>query len=164
MDNTYGVNIVDWPGSHKFSQLTGSDQLQVALLDSGGTKRMEFKIDYMTADASAPSGYKSKGVTGGDGGMLVGSASDVVGAVTSLDVNFNTFGYVLTTDSPATDANYTPNPSYPNWIWDVWYEVTVKPGPFASGGGFGRPSMTGVHASPSKVGDNTCPVEQVSCQ
>ncbi len=163
VDNTYGVNVVGWPGQHKFSQLTGSDQLQMALYDTGGTKRMEFKIDYLTADSSAPSGYKTKGVTGGDGGMLVGSASDVVAALTSLDVNFNTYGYVLTVDSPKTDASYTANPTYPNWIWDVWYEATVKPGPFASGGGFGRPSITGLHASPSKVGSNTCPVVQVSC-
>ena len=33
---------------------------------------------------------------------------------------------VLNTNSPASNSNYTPNPSYPNWIYDVWYEVKVK--------------------------------------
>jgi hypothetical protein len=126
-------------------------------------KRMEFKIDYLSADSSASSGYGSLGVSGGDGKMIVGNKADVVDAVTSLDVNFNDFNYVLTEDSPATDSNYTPNSTYPDWIYEVWYEVTVDPAPFAAGGGFGEPLITGIHASPSKVGSNTCPVVEVTC-
>ena len=46
---------------------------------------------------------------------------------------------MLTTNSPATDANYTPNPTYPNWIYDVWYEVTVDLDAFPAG--FGYPNI-----------------------
>jgi hypothetical protein len=95
--------------------------------------------------------------------MMLGNKADVVDAVTSLDVNFNDFGYVLTHDSPETDSSYTPDPAYENWIYDVWYEVTVKPGPFAAGGGFGAPKLTKVHASPNKVGPNDIDVKQVTC-
>jgi hypothetical protein len=153
VDNTYGVNAIGWPGGHSFGNLTGSDHVQLSLSDANGVKRMEFKIDYISSSSGAPSGYKSLGVTGGDGGMISGSASDVVGVRTSLDENFNTYGYVLTTNSPATNASYTPNPSYPNWIYDVWYEVTVKLSAFP--GGFGQPLITDIHASPSKTGNNT---------
>jgi len=163
VDNTYGTNAIGWPNGHKFSDLTGSDELTLALYDATNVKRMEFQIDYLTANSGVPSGYKTLCVNGGDGKMTTGSAADVVGCLTSLDVNFNTFGYVLTTNSPATNANYTPNPTNPNWIYKVWYEVTVKPGPFMAGGGFGKPIITNIHASPSKKGKNTCPTVVVSC-
>jgi hypothetical protein len=163
VDNTYGTNAIGWPNGHKFSDLTGSDELTLALYDATNVKRMEFQIDYLTANSGVPSGYKTLCVNGGDGKMITGSAADVVGCLTSLDVNFNTFGYVLTTNSPATNANYTPNPTNPNWIYKVWYEATVKPGPFMAGGGFGKPIIINIHASPSKKGKNTCPTEVVSC-
>ena len=153
VDNTYGTGAIGWTKGHTFGNLTGSDHLQLALYDANNVKAMEFKVDYLTA-ATAPSGYKCLGVTGGEGKMILGNASDVVGAVTSLDENFNKFGYVLTTNSPSTDANYTPNPTYPNWIYDVWYEVTVNKSAFGSAG-FGKPVITSVHASPSKTGNNT---------
>ena len=161
VDNTYGVNAIGWPKGHTFGNLTGSDELQLALYDAKGVKRMEFKIDYLSATSSVPSGYGSLGVSGGDGRMILGNASDVVEAVTSLDVNFNALGYVLTQNSPKTDSIYTANAANPDWIYDVWYEVTVKPGPFAAG--FGEPRITGIHASPSKVGDHDCPVVEVPC-
>jgi hypothetical protein len=154
VDNTYGANAIGWPNGHKFNDLVGSDHVELALYDATGTKRMDFKVDYISASSTAPSGYRSLGVTGGDGKMILGSASDVVSATTSLDQNFNTFGYVLTTNSPATDANYTPNPTYPNWIYDVWYQVTVKQSAFGPAG-FGYPSIASVHASPSKTGNNS---------
>ncbi len=138
VDNTYGTNAVGWPSGHTFNNLVGSDNLLLALYNTAGTKAMEFNLDYISADSSAPSGYKTLGVTGGEGKMQLGNASDVVGAMTSLDQNLNAFGYVLTTNSPATDANYTPNPNYPNWIYPVWYEVTVRLSPFGAGG-FGYP-------------------------
>jgi uncharacterized repeat protein (TIGR01451 family)/LPXTG-motif cell wall-anchored protein len=163
VDNTYGINAIGWPNGHKFSDLTGSDKLTLALYDATNVKRMEFQIDYLTASSGAPSGYKTLCVNGGDGKMITGKATDVIGCLTSLDVNFNTSGYVLTTNSPATDANYTPNLTYSNWIYKVWYEVIVKPEPFAAGGGFGKPMITNIHASPSKKGTNTCPTVEVSC-
>jgi hypothetical protein len=94
--------------------------------------------------------------------MIQGSSSDVLSVITSLDVNFNQYGYVLTTNSPATNSNYTPNPSYPNWIFDVWYEIEVKLSAFGSAG-FGKVGITGVHASPSKTGNNTETVTEGPC-
>jgi hypothetical protein len=70
------------------------------------------------------------------------------------DENLNWLNYVLTTNSPATDNMYSPNADYPNWIYDVWYEVTVKPSAFGAAG-FGVPAIASIHASPSKTGNNT---------
>ncbi|OWY25739.1 hypothetical protein C7N43_31380, partial [Sphingobacteriales bacterium UPWRP_1] len=162
VDNTYGINAIGWPGGHSFSNLTGSDQLQLALYDASNVKKLEFKMDYISSSSAAPSGYKSLGVTGGDGNMIFGSASNVQNVVTSMDANFNQFGYVLTSNSPATNSTYAPNPSYPDWIFDVWYEVTVSLSAFGTAG-FGYPTITGVHASPSKTGNNTEPVTPTCC-
>ncbi|MGE4069237.1 MAG: cadherin-like domain-containing protein, partial [Vicinamibacterales bacterium] len=163
-DNTYGVNQIGWPGSnHKFNHLVGSDMVQLALFDANGQRRMEFKLDYITDGQPTVSGYGSTGVTGKDGAMLYGNAGYVLGANSSLAVNFNDYGYVLTTDSPATDASYTPNPAYPDWIYDVWYEVTINPAAFGSAG-FGYPRITSMHASPSKTGNETEPIAVADCQ
>ncbi len=162
VDNTYGTTAIGWPNGHKFGDLVGSDHVQLALYDKNGVKKLEFKQDYITASSGASSGYDCLGVTGGEGQMLTGSASSIKSATTSLDVNFNTYGYVLTTNSPSTDANYTPNPSYPNWIYDVWYETTVDLNAFGSAG-FGFPLIASVHASPSKTGNNTEPVDSMKC-
>jgi hypothetical protein len=163
VDNTYGTNTIGWPSNnHDFKHLTGSDQLTMALYNNNNSKVLEFAMDYLTASSSVPSGYKSLGVSGGDGKMITGSATNVVNVVTSLDDNFNKFGYILTTNSPATNANYDPNPSYPNWIYDVWYEATVKLSAFGTSG-FGRPVISGLHASPSKTGSNDEPMDSIKC-
>jgi hypothetical protein len=151
-DNTYGANKIGW-SNHKFGHLTQSDHIQLALYDTGNVKRLEFKLDYVSTSGGAPGGIASLGVTGGDGSMILGAASNIVGADASLAKNFRD-GMVLTVDSPATDASYTPNPTYPNWIFDVWYEVTFKPDLFG-GGGFAYPRITGLHSSPSKTGRET---------
>ena len=162
VDNTYGINKIGWPGGHTFGNLTGSDHLQLAMLDANNVRKLEFKIDYITSSNLAPSGYKCLGVTGGDGNMVFGSALNVLSATTSLDKNFNEYGYVLPVNSPATDANYTPNPAQPDWIYDVWYEVVVKLDAFGNAG-FGTVDIAGVHASPSKTGNNTEPVLPGAC-
>ena len=161
VDNTYGSNAIGWSNGHGFNNLVGSDHVQLSLYDVNNVRKLEFKIDYITASSSVPSGYKTLGVSGGDGGMVFGNSSDIVSVKTSLDANFNDFGYVLTSNSPATNANYTPNATYPNWIFDVWYEVTVKLSAFPAG--FGRPLITDVHASPSKTGHNTEIVVDTPC-
>lgn len=157
VDNTYGTEAIGWPKGHTFSNLVGSDNVQLALQDKAGTTKLQFQLDYITASSAAPSGYDCLGVLGGEGKMLIGSASEIVSATSSLDQNLNTFGYVLLTNSPATNASYTVNPTYPNWIYEVWYEVTVKRSAFGSIG-FGKPVVTALHASPSKTGSNTEPV------
>jgi hypothetical protein len=160
VDNTYGTNAIGWGSKgHTFGNLTGSDHLILSLLDGNNVKKMETKLDYISASGG---GYDALGVTGGEGQMILGSSSDVLSATTSLDQNFNTYGYVLITNSPATDANYIPNPTYPNWIYDVWYEVEVRLSAFGSAG-FGKVGITGVHASPSKTGNNTELVSEGPC-
>jgi hypothetical protein len=117
---------------------------------------MEFKIDYLTS-GTAPSGYTTLGVTGGEGGMLLGNATDLSGFKTSISENLNSNGSAYTgliTNSPATNSTYAPNATYPNWIYDVWYEVTVNKSAFGASG-FGYPFIASVHASPSKTGNNT---------
>ncbi|MGE3344581.1 MAG: SdrD B-like domain-containing protein, partial [Vicinamibacterales bacterium] len=163
VDNTYGTGQIGWPGNnHTFSHLVKSDAIQVALYNGAGAKAMEVKLDYLTESSATASGYKALGIWGGDGAMISGSASDVVSADSSLSRNFNQFGYVLTSNSPATTAAYAPNSSYPNWIFDVYYDVTVKASAFGASG-FGYPRLTSMHASPSKTGNNTEPVKVVDC-
>jgi hypothetical protein len=158
VDNTYGTNAIGWPaGNHSFSQLVGSDRLQLALYNSTGVKTLEFAMDYISASPGAPGGYKTLGVSGGDGRMLLGASSNVWAVDTSLSVNFRDpiMVPVLTVNSPPTDANYTPPAApYTNWIFDVYYDVTFRTEIFGPDG-FGYPRMSYVHASPSKTGSNS---------
>ena len=163
-DNTYGDNQIGWPGGHTFNNLRGSDKLQLALYDANGELALEFKLDYIDDNGLGISGYATGGVndSDGDGDMIFGDAQHILDVRTSLDENFNTFGYVLTENSPATDDNYTPNPDYPNWIFEVWYEVTVDAAAFGAAG-FGSPDITDFHASPSKTGNNSEPLDYIGC-
>ncbi|MBI5858505.1 MAG: carboxypeptidase regulatory-like domain-containing protein [Sphingobacteriales bacterium] len=157
VDNTYGTGAIGWPSGHTFGNLTGSDHLQWSLKNGNGTEVLKFKQDYISANGSGynyPSGYGTLGFSGDGGTPNPGLATDVLSFRTSLSTNFNDYGYVLTTNSPATNATYTPNPAQPNWIFDVWYEVTVKASVFGASG-FGFVDVASVHASPSKTGNNT---------
>jgi len=108
VDNTYGANAIGWaetandmPGGmmmpkppkkakgHTFKDLVGSDHAEFKLFDAQNALRLHFKLDYLSESAGTPSGYATLGVTGGDGKMIVGDASDVVAASTSLDRNLN---------------------------------------------------------------------------
>jgi protocatechuate 3,4-dioxygenase beta subunit len=162
VDNTYGTSVIGWPGGHSFGNLTGSDKLGWSIKDANGVVKLAFEQDYISSGAGFPSGYGTLGFGGDGNNPTVGTTTDVVSFNTSMDVNFNDYGYVLTTNSPATDALYTPNPTYPNWINDVWYEVTVKLSVFGAAG-FGYPDVATVHASPSKTGNNTEIVNPTSC-
>jgi len=162
VDNTYGTGAIGWPSGHTFSNLTGSDKLELALYDNNNVMKLQFYIDYISSSSAAPSGYKSLGVSGGEGSMVLGSAANIVSCMTSIDKNLNELGYHLLTNSPTTDASYTPNSSYPDWIYDVWYEVTVKESAFGAIG-FGKPEVTYIHASPSKTGHNSETVLPVIC-
>jgi hypothetical protein len=156
VDNTYGVNAIGWGSKgHKFTNLVGSDKIQIALFDTNDIKQLEFKLDYITASDGAPGGYESRGVSGGDGKMLLGSDTNIVSADSSLAKNFRD-GMVLTENSPPTDDSYTPPaPPYANWIFEVWYEVTFKTDLFGGQSGFGYPRLTDFHASPSKTGNHS---------
>ena len=169
VDNTYGANASIYYNKHgqarghSFQDLWKSDRAQFLLYDGNSNEVMDFSVDYLDVDGSAPSGYASQGVNGGDGGVNIGNSAWVLDASTSLDYNLNSAGYSnMTTDSPATDANYTPNPSYANWIYDVIYTVDVDKAAFGQAG-FGSVSIPYIHASPSRVGENTVNVQPGPC-
>ena len=155
VDNTYGANSIGWGSqapsgkNHNFGDLVGSDKAQFRFKDGSDNVVLDFELDYLS---SSGGGYQSLGASGGDGKMHVGSASKILNYGTSLDYNFNSLGYQLTTDSPATDDNYTENPSYPGWEFSVVYEVQVDGSLF--GNGFGGVSVPIAHVSPNKIGRN----------
>lgn len=168
VDNTYGVTAVGWSmtkkGGHTFKDLVGSDNAVLGFHDAAGAPLLEFHVDYITDDTSVPSGYRTLGVSGGEGKMVTGSASDVVKIVTSLDANFNERGYSkYTVDSPKTDAMYTPDPAAPMWDFRVVYEAWVKASIFGGGKGFSYVNFPYMHASPSKTGMNTEPLTPCAC-
>jgi hypothetical protein len=171
VDNTYGVNAIGWvTRGHTFKDLVGSDHAELSLFDGTMTLVSMFDIDYITANAASACGYGALGVSGGEGKMLVGDASVVLASTTSLDRNLNGCGYCAssacggdcTIDSPATNAQYTPNPAAPNWDYRVVYEVWIAAAAFA-GKGFGGASISFVHASPSKASSNTVQVTPKPC-
>jgi hypothetical protein len=159
VDNTYGKNSIGWGSaapsgkSHKFGDLVGSDKAQFTITDGSGKVVLDFMLDYITASKKAPSGYASLGVTGGEGKVISGSAASLIDWGTSLDYNFNTLGHVLTQNSPATDAAYTPNPQFPGWVFEVTYEFQVKGSVFGNKG-FGSLAIPLIHDSPNKIGKN----------
>ncbi|HEX6322600.1 MAG TPA: Ig-like domain-containing protein [Vicinamibacterales bacterium] len=169
-DNTYGINAVGW-NQHSFEDLYRSDMAQIALFDSANTRRMEFALDYLAPKSGTPSGFGTQGTGGGrqaDGAMVFGSAADILAVRTAMDQNFNAFGYVSTAGndplksySPPTNASYATNFTYPNWIWEVWYEAVVRSSAFGAPG-FGSARLVDFHASPSKIGVTSW--RQVNCQ
>jgi len=193
VDNTYGANACcGWPeaettteppagmgmgmgmgmmppkmpkpgkGGHTFDDLVGSDHLELMLTNATGETVMDFKIDYITASSDSACGYRTLGVNGGEGKVVVGNASAVLGVATSIDRDLNGCGYCETTDSPATDENYTPNADAPAWDYRVVYEVWLDLDAFGSAG-FGQAYITNVHASPSKLDNNTVEVTATPC-
>lgn len=148
--------------AHTFEDLVGSDHVELVLVDGKGNPVLDFNVDYVSQKADAPCGYGTLGVSGGEGKMILGDKSAIVGVATSIDRNLNGCGYCLTTDSPATDDNFTPDPSAPNWDYRVVYEVWVDFSVF-KGHGFGGASIPQVHASPSMASTNTIDVDPNTC-
>jgi len=165
-DNTFGANSSEgWPAKrgHRYGDLVGSDHAELVLVDGDGNVAMQFKLDYITADPSAPSGYSALGVSGGDGSISIGDAADVVQWSTSLDRNLNERGYgSYTVDSPATDADYTPNPETPEWDYRVVFEAWVDLDAFGDSG-FAGAFINYVHASPAKTSTDTIEIEPGPC-
>jgi hypothetical protein len=167
VDNSYGVNAVGWQGSkngtHTFKDLVGSDHAELIFENGRGEVALHVKLDYISQDASRPSGYGSLGVSGGEGKVLAGNAAHIAAVTTSLDRNLNGCGYgQYTQDSPATDAAYTPNPKAPNWDYRVTYELWIRAAAFGTAG-VGPTYIESVHASPSKTGSNTVIVAEGPC-
>jgi len=163
-DNTYGTNIVGWMRDHRFGDLVGSDHVEVVALNANGEVIFDFWLDYLTADDTAPCGYSSLGVSGGEGRVNLGDETAILAWTSSIDDNLNARGYcdAYLVDSPATDAMCTPNPAAPDWDYRVVYEVWIARSAFDPVG-FGSAYMSSVHASPSKFDTNTVEVEPGEC-
>jgi hypothetical protein len=165
VDNTYGANSIGWPvrRGHRWTDLTKSDHAEIILKDAAGEIVLQFKLDYVTEDPSAPSGYASLGVTGGDGSVAVGDASAVIKWSTSIDRNLNERGYdEYLPDSPATDKDYSPNPDAPDWDFRVVYEAWIDLSIFGDRG-FEGATIEYVHASPAKAQSDTIETEPGEC-
>lgn len=172
-DNSYGVNAIGWPNGHKFNDLVGSDHAGFQLVDGANTVKLSFNVDYISAVATAPSGYASLGVNGGDGKMLVGTATGIT-ATTSLANNLNNinipglfnaahvqqFGSVnLLINSPPTDPQHLTysisDPTLAGWDFHDTYYVTVSAAKLASIGFDPNtwkvlPNAAQLHNSPAK--------------
>ncbi|MCB9556069.1 MAG: hypothetical protein H6707_08195 [Deltaproteobacteria bacterium] len=162
-DNTYGTQSSPcWrdtkKGDHKFKDLVGSDAAELKFTCDGKLV-LGAVIDYISETSSTPSGYDSLCVSGGDGRLTAGRAQDVLGCTTSLAENFNSYGYVLTNDSPLFN-DYQPPTAQPNWQFAVSYGIWVD-----------KAALTGdcqvrvdyVHASPACGGSNSVDVEPCAC-
>ena len=148
---------------HTWKDLVGSDHAEFVVTNEAGELATQFKLDYVSVDAKAPSGYASLGVLGGDGKMIKGDSKWIVKWVTSIDRNLNERGYAsYTEDSPATDADYTANAATPNWDYRVVYEVWIDNAAFGASG-FGGAQIEHVHASPSKAPSDTIIVKKGDC-
>ncbi|MCA9663944.1 MAG: hypothetical protein KC503_00105 [Myxococcales bacterium] len=165
-DNTYGVNsspcwkdpsVKPAKGEHQFKQLVGSDAAEL-IFTCGGKKTIGAQIDYISPSSDA-SGYGTLCVSGGDGQMTAGDKAAVLGCQTSLGVNFNTFGYALTQDSPPFN-DYKASPGFENWIYNVWYGVWVDK---AALSGSCKVTIDYVHASPACGGSNSVDVVPCPC-
>ena len=165
VDNTYGDGSIGWPQKrgHRFRDLTGSDHAELVVLDGDGEVALQFKIDYLTADATAVSGFASLGVDGGDGAVVAGSREHIVATATSLEKNLNERGYSdYIEHSPITDESYAPNPDAPEWDYRMVYEAWIDLEAFGAAG-FSGAFIDFVHASPSKGSSDTIEVTPDDC-
>jgi len=161
VDNTYGANSIGWgkgvaPSgkNHSFKDLVGSDKARFVFNDTRGNIVLDITADYFSETARGSRVYDSMGVLGGkDSAVDVGSPGDVLEWSSSLDYNFNVLNHTLTMDSPATDLNYSENPDYQGWIFEVGYELRVAGSVFGANG-FGDVTIPIVHDSPNKIGKN----------
>lgn len=162
VDNTYGDTAIGWPDGHPFDKLVGSDHANIVMRNAEGEVVLDFDLDYIEDDDDAPSGFRSMGVWEKNGEMNVGEPSAILAANSSLSRNLNERGYgQYTEDSPPTDASYTPNPAAPDWDFRVVYEVWVDASLFGEDGV--EACLLSVHASPSKLGENTREVVPEEC-
>lgn len=159
VDNTYGDNIIGWgPAApsgkrHNFKDLKESDKVQFVFTDGLGNVVLDVEMDYISETSEGSGIFRCLGVTGSDGRVLQGSADSMLEWGSSLDYNFNTLGFVLTEDSPATDDNYSENPDYPGWVFEVAYELRIS-GALFDAAGFGDVNIPIAHDSPNKIGKN----------
>jgi hypothetical protein len=165
VDNTYGTGAIGWSPrrGHTWTDLHKSDHAEIQILNEAGEVVFQFKLDYVTADSSAPSGWASLGIAGGDGSVITGDPAWLLDWNSSISRNLNERGYDgYLVDSPATDADYTANPETPEWDYRVVYEAWIDVAALGDGG-FGGANIEHVHASPAKTPSDTIEVEEGEC-
>jgi hypothetical protein len=165
VDNSYGANSIGWgedapsEEDHNFKDLKGSDKARFAITDDSGNVVFDFTLDYISEidqDKGKDKGsgvYGSLGVAGGEGEVHTGDAAALLDWSTSLDYNFNSLGHELTEDSPTSDEDYTENPDFPGWVFEVIYEFKID-GAVLGGKPLGDVTIPIVHDSPNKIGKN----------
>lgn len=158
-DTTYGTGAsTDWGSKGRlFKALTNSDKAEFRFKNGAGAVVLEFAVDYITASSSHPSGYGTLGVSGGDGGMISGSASNIAFMDTSITANLNQspefHGFTVNSPSPLS--------AFPKWEVRSIYTVEVKAAAFGPSG-FGSVTIPLVHNSAPKQGMPD-PVSPVAC-
>jgi hypothetical protein len=174
-DNTYGTNALGWgKQAHGFNNLVGSDKAEFDFTNGAGQKFI-YTLDYIGTSKTAPSGFASLGVTGGDGSVGKssvkgvtggGHTSDVLQWGTSLAFDLNSINKTFTTNSPATtpvalnpngtidySKGYNNPASAPGWVYNIEYEVEIAASAFGPSG-FAGVTVPFAHDSPSKFGQN----------
>lgn len=164
-DNRYGTGATaatGWTHGHKFNDLVGSDQAEFRFTDGNGKVVLDFESDYIGKSSAFPSGYGSLGATGGDGKLIVGSASDILSATTSLTENLKLPQFVsgFTVNSPHETSPLSDVSVPAGWNYTNSYTVVISKNAFGSAG-FGGVTIPEVHNSPAKLGGG--PVKPVSC-
>lgn len=171
VDNTYGTSAIGWgTKGHTWKDLLGSDHAELELFDNNHVMVMQVKLDYIGVDAAQTCGYASLGVGGGDGKMLIGDPTWVLGSTSSLARNLEGCGYCTVpacggdcrVNSPSTDEKWSTNPAAPGWDYRVRYETWIDAAAFGASG-FGGVNISYVHASPSKEENNTITVVPGPC-
>ncbi|NLG16233.1 MAG: carboxypeptidase regulatory-like domain-containing protein [Fibrobacter sp.] len=162
LDNTYGAEgHVGWNPKrpHTFRDLHVSDHVEIAVINGDDDTVFHGRLDLLSATTKVSSGYACLGPFGGDGVIYKGDPSMVLSFGSSLDDNWNYYGYQDAVNSPSTDSTYKSNPDFPHYQYYSIYRITFDPRIFGSSG-YGEVHMTSVHASPSKDGAGTIEVTE----
>lgn len=152
------------PIGHTFEDLLRSDHVELMLYNCDDELSMHMKVDFLDdKTATTECGYATAGVSGGEGEMFVGEASDVLAVGTSLDRNMNGCGYCELENSPCPSGDsFEPSAEAPEWDFRMVYELWIKRSAFGDSG-FCRPDVEYVHASPAKADVDTVLVEPGDC-
>src|SRR5206468_10890253 len=126
-DNTYGANAIGWPAprGHIFKDLLNSDEAEFQFRNGADQIVMQFKQDYISANSAYPSGYGTRGVTGGDGIVSIGNAANVVFASSSLTENLNKQPFLSNLSKYTNNSPALSDPNSPLWEYRIIYNVEV---------------------------------------
>ena len=159
-DNTYGTGAVGWPpgpGAQQLTDLANNDYATFQFTDCKTNVVLKFQADYISSAKQAtfpsgtvlyPSGQGTLGVTGGNGKMLVGTASNVLSVHTTLS---DTLNFVPQYQTGYLKNSPLPESAHPLWNYVSGYHVIVSHAAFGLNG-FGGVTVPQVVDNPSKLG------------